>query len=137
MGLLDLFGKKDVAADLGARFPYYMKTEFVPYKLKSLERSSSSLLITVKNLTGEPVMGSIVVSVPRQLSVDSTGISKEKEIRLGSLSPNEQKETRFEIFSDVKTDKGEYTITVTAFVHYRDYAHILNSMRKRTVIEAV
>ena len=137
MGLLDLFGKKDVAADLGARFPYYMKTEFVPYKLKSMERSSSTLMVTVKNLTGEPVMGSIVVSVPRQLSVDSTGLSREKEIRLGSLSPNEQKETRFEIFSDVKTDRGEYTITVTAFVHYRDYAHILNSMRKRTVIEAI
>ncbi len=137
MGLLDLFGKKDVTADLGARFPYYMKTEFVPYKLRSLERSSSALIVTVRNLTGEPVMGSVVISVPRQLSVDSTGLSREKEIRFGSLLPNEQREARFEVFSDVKTDKGEYTITVTAFVHYRDYAHILNSMRKRAVIEAV
>lgn len=137
MGLLDIFGKKDVSADLAARFPYSVKTEFVPYHLKSRERSSSSLVVNLKNLTKEPVMGSVVVSVPRQLSMDQTGISKEKEVKLGMMSPDETKEARIEVYGDVGTEKGEYTITVTAFVHYRDYAHILNSVRKRVVVEAV
>lgn len=137
MGLLDIFGKKNVSDALGARFPYMMKTEFVPYKLRSRERSSSTLIVNLKNITGEPVMGSVVVSVPRQLSLDSTGLAKEKEVKLGSMAPNEEREAKIDVYSDVGTDKGEYTITVTSFVHYRDYAHILNSMRKRTVLEAV
>ncbi len=137
MGLFDLFGKKDVSADLSARFPYAMKTEFVPYRLRSRERSSSMLVVNLRNLTKEPVMGSIVVSVPKQLSIDPTGISKEKEVKLGTLGPEEEKESRIEIFGDVGTESGEYTITITSFVHYRDYAHVLNSMRKRTILEVV
>lgn len=137
LGLMDIFGKKDVSADLGARFPYYMETEFVPYKLKSRQRSSSLLMVTLKNLTNEPVMSSIVVSVPKQIRLDNTGMTTEKEIRLGMMAPNEKKQSHIELFSDVNTDKGEYTITITAFVHYRDYGHVLNEMRKRTVIESV
>ncbi len=137
MGLLDMFGKKDVSAGLGARFPYSIRTEFVPYRLRSVEKSSTTIFIRLKNLTGEAVMGSVVVSVPKQLSVDSTGLSNEKEVRLGMLAPGEERESRIEIYGDVRTEKGEYTVTVTSFVHYRDYAHILNSMRKRTVLEAV
>ena len=137
MGLLDLFGKKNVSDALGARFPYMMKTEFTPYHLKSRERSSSTLVVTLKNITGEPVMSSVVVSVPKQLSLDPTGLGKEKEVKLGALAPNEEKEAKIEIYGDVGTEKGEYTLTVTSFVHYRDYAHILNSMRKRAVLEAV
>lgn len=137
MGLLDIFGKKNVSDELSARFPYMMTTEYVPYKLKSRERSSSTLVVRLKNITGEPVMSSVVVSVPKQLSVDSTGLSKEREIKLGAMAKNEEKEARIEIYSDVGTEKGEYTVTVTSFVHYRDYSHILNSMKKRTVLEAV
>ncbi len=136
MGLLDIFGKKKVYAALGGRFPYSIRTEFVPYRLRSVERSSTTLYIRLKNLTEEAVMGSVVVSVPRQLSVDATGLSKEREIRLGMLAAGEERESRAEIYGDVRTEKGEYTVTVTSFVHYRDYAHILNSMRKRTVLEA-
>ncbi|HUB92477.1 MAG TPA: hypothetical protein VL945_00805 [Candidatus Saccharimonadales bacterium] len=137
MGLLDLFGKKNVADQLSVRFPYTMKTEFVPYKLRSREQSSSTLIVSLKNITGEPVMASVVVNVPKQLSVDQMGLAKEKEVKLGSMAANEEKQAKIDIYGGVGTDKGEYTLTVTSFVHYRDYAHILNSMRKRTVLEAV
>lgn len=137
MGIFDLFGKRDVSGSLGKKMPYAIRTEFVPYKLKAKERSSSSFVVTIKNLTGEPVVSSLVIDVPKQLSLDSTGISKQKELRLGTLSPDESKETKTEVFGDVGTDSGEYTITLTAFIHYRDYAHVLNAMKKRVVIEAV
>lgn len=137
MGIFDLFGKKDVTTDLGRTLPYSISTEFSPFKLRANNRGSSTLSINLKNMTNEPVMSSVVVQVPDRVSLDSTGLAKEKEVRLGTLAPNEAKESRIEIFSNSGTDKGEYTVTITAFIHYRDYAHVLNAMKKRTVLEAV
>jgi hypothetical protein len=137
MGIFDLFGKKDVATDLRKQLPYNVSTEFVPYKLKANNRGSSTLVIGLKNMTQEPVMGSVVVEVPERVSLDTTGMSREKEVRLGTLAPNENKEARVDIFSSSGTDRGEYTVTITAFIHYRDYAHVLNAMKKRAIIEAV
>jgi len=137
MGIFDLFGKKDVATDLGKQLPFNINTEFVPYKLKANMRGSSTLIINLKNMTQEPVMSSVVVEVPDRVSLDTTGIAKQKEVRIGTLAPNENKEAKIEVYGGAGTDKGEYTITITAFIHYRDYAHVLNAMKKRTLIEAV
>jgi hypothetical protein len=137
MGIFDLFGKKDVGTDLRKQLPYNITTEFVPYKLKANNRGSATLIVGLKNMTQEPVTSSVVVEVPDRISLDTTGIAREKEVRLGNLAPNESREAKVEIFSGSGTDKGEYTITITAFIHYRDYAHVLNAMKKRTVVEAV
>ncbi len=137
MGIFDLFGKKDVGTDLRKQLPYNITTQFVPYKLKANSRGSTTLLVNLKNMTESPVTSSVVVEVPERISLDSTGMSKEKEVRLGTLGPNESKEAKVEIFSSAGTDKGEYTLTITAFIHYRDYAHVLNAMKKRTILEAV
>lgn len=137
MGIFDLFGKKDVGTDLRKQLPYNITTEFVPYKLKANTRGSTTLVVNLKNMTESPVTSSVVVEVPERISLDSTGMSKEKEVRLGTLAPNESKDAKVEIFSSAGTDKGEYTLTITAFIHYRDYAHVLNAMKKRTILEAV
>lgn len=137
MGIFDLFGKKDVGNDLRRQLPYNITAEFVPYKLRANNRSSSTLVINIKNMTQEPVMGSVVVEVPDRVSMDTTGLAREKEVRMGTLGPSESKEAKIEIYSGSGTDKGEYTITITAFIHYRDYAHVLNAMKKRAMIEAV
>ncbi len=137
MGIFDLFGKKDVANELRKPLPYSISAEFVPYKLKANCRGSSTLVIGLKNMTQEPVMSSVVIEVPESVSLDTTGIAKEKEVRLGTLAPNESREARVEIFGGAGTDKGEYTVLITAFIHYRDYAHVFNAMKKRTTIEAI
>ncbi len=137
MGIFDLFGKRDVATDLRKALPYSISTEFVPYKLKSNSRGSTTLRVGLKNMTQEPVISSVVVQVPDRISLDSTGIAKEKEVRLGTLAPGEAKDAKIEVFGGAGTDKGEYTVTITAFIHYRDYAHVLNAMKKRTTVEAV
>lgn len=137
MGIFDLFGKRDVASDLGKQAPYGIKIELIPYKLRANQRSSSMLVASIKNMTIEPVMGSIVIEVPKQLSLDQTGMATQKEVRLGMMAANEEKQQRIDIYSDIGTDKGEYTVTLTAFVHYRDYGHVLNAVRKRYVIESV
>lgn len=137
MGIFDLFGKKDVTTDLGRQLPYSVGTGFSPFKLKANNRSSSTLTVNLKNLTNEAVMSSVVVEVPERVSLDSTGTAREKEVRLGMLAPNEQREAKIEVYSNSGTDKGEYTLTITAFIHYRDYGHVLNAMKKRAVVEAV
>jgi hypothetical protein len=137
MGILDIFGKKEVADELSGKVPFMIRTEFTPYRLKSKERSTVSFNINLKNLTGEPVMSSVVVELPRQLSFDSIGASKQKEVRLGTMAKDEEKSTSIDIFSGTGTDSGTYTITLTAFIHYRDYAHVINEVRKRVVLEVV
>jgi hypothetical protein len=137
MGIFGLFGKKDVKADLGKALPYSITTSFTPYRLQANTRSSATLSVNIKNLTNEPVMASVVFEVPDKLSLDQTGFVKQKEIRIGTLGPNEERESRAEVFGSVGTDKGEYTLGITAFVHYRDYAHVLNAAKKRTVLQVV
>lgn len=137
MGFFDLFGKKDVSKDLVKQLPYSIRTELVPYKMKANVRSSSSLRISLRNQTEEPVVSSVVVEVPERISLDESGFAKQKEVRLGTLAPKEEKDAIISLFGDSGTDKGEYTISITAFIHYRDYAHVLNAMKKRTIVEAV
>ncbi|MDE1860483.1 MAG: hypothetical protein KGH72_02080 [Candidatus Micrarchaeota archaeon] len=137
MGIFDLFGKKDVTDALQKQLPYNIKTEFVPYKLKANSRSNSTLFVNIKNMTNEPVLSSVVIEVPDTLSFDQTGLQKAKEVRLGTLAPNEAKDARIDVFSGPATEKGDYTVTITAFIHYRDYAHVLNAMKKRNLLQVV
>ena len=137
MKLFNLFGKKNVSDELSKAAPYRIITEFVPYKLYANRKSVSSLIIRLRNNTSEPLMTSLVIEVPKQLSMDEMGLLKSKEIRVGDIAPNEDKELKADIFGGTGTDKGEYTISVTAFAHYRDYGHVLNAMKKRTSIEVV
>jgi len=65
------------------------------------------------------------------------GLANTKEIRIGELAPNEEKEVRADIYSNSGTEKGEYTLVLTAFAHYRDYGHVLNAMKKRSIVEVV
>jgi hypothetical protein len=137
MKILDLFGKKDSATELGRTLPYRVTSEFVPYKLYANRKSSTLLMMRLKNLTNEAVLSSIVVEVPKGLSVDEVGLAAAKEVRVGTLGPGEEKETRVEIHGDAGTDKGEYTLSITAFIHYRDYGHVLNAMKKKAVLEVI
>lgn len=137
MKLSDLFGKKNVAQELGKVSPFQILTEFVPYKLYSDRKSSVTLSVKLKNLTTEPLMTSVVVKLPKQISFDQMGLNHEKEVRLGDLAANDEKESRIEVYGGPSVEKGEYTMNITAFAHYRDYAHVINAVSKRTSIEVV
>ncbi|MDE1873503.1 MAG: hypothetical protein KGI04_00060 [Candidatus Micrarchaeota archaeon] len=137
MKILDLFGKKDSAAEVGRSLPYQVSSEFIPFRLYANRKGSSMLLMRLKNLTAESVLSSVVVQVPKGLSLDETGLSGAKELRVGTLAPGEEKQVRADIYGDTATDKGEYTLSITAFIHYRDYGHVLNAMKKKAVLEVV
>jgi len=94
MKILDLFGKKDASEELGKTLPYRITTEFTPFKLFANRKNSVLLMMRLKNMTTEPVLSSIVVEMPKGLSFDETGISNAKEIRIGTLAPNEERSRR-------------------------------------------
>jgi uncharacterized membrane protein len=131
------FGKKNVSEDLTKKSPYRIMTEWMPYKLYSGKKSTSSLTIKLKNMTGEALLTSVVAEVPKQLGFDEIGLTKQKEVRLGYLAPEEEKEVRIDVYNSSGADPGDYTVSLTAIAHYRDYGHILNAIRKRAMISVV
>jgi len=137
MAIFNIFGKKDSSSDLMKSLPYKLFYEWVPYKLYSDRKSSSSLFLRVRNLTKDILLTSIVVELPKQLSFDEIGVSKEREVRLGELQPNEEKEARIDVFNGMNADPGDYTVLLTAIAHYRDYGHVINALKKRTTISVV
>jgi uncharacterized membrane protein len=137
MGIFNIFGKKDVSAELVQASPYRISTEWVPYRLYANRQNSVSLMVKVKNMTSEVLLTSVVAELPKQLGFDEMRVAKERELRLGKMAPNEEREVRFEVFSDINSDAGEYTVTVTSIAHYLDYGHVINAVKKRTTVGVV
>jgi uncharacterized membrane protein len=137
MAIFNLFGKKDVSKELVKGSPYRLFTEWVPYKLYANKNSSCTLNVKLKNMTNESLLTSVVVELPDTLGFDHMGMVKQKELRIGDMGPNEEKEIGLEVFGGLGSDAGEYTITLTAMAHYRDYGHIINAVKKRTTLQVV
>lgn len=137
MGILDLFGKKDVSDDLTKKIPYAIRYRFNPYRLVANRNNSIMLILNIKNLSSEPLMTSVVIKVPKALGFDQTGLGAVREIRVGNIASKEEKELTAELFGRTQTSPGEYKMLVTAFSHYRDYAHILNSETKKISLRVV
>ncbi|HUC38593.1 MAG TPA: hypothetical protein VL944_00495 [Candidatus Acidoferrum sp.] len=136
MGFFNLFGKKDVS-DLTVNSPFRLSTVWVPYTLYANRNNSATLNVKIKNMTGEPLLTSFVVELPKPLGFDKAGITKEREVRIGEMAPNEEKEVGVEVFGGIKSDAGEYTVALTAIAHYRDYGHVINAVKKRTTLKVV
>src|ERR1700685_3034333 len=131
MGILDIFGKKDSAKAVTNGPPYSVATELVPYKLYAKKQSSATLIVKVRNLTKEVLLTSVVVETPGKIGFDEMMVSKQKELRVGDLQPDESKEVKFTLFTSMGSDAGQYTLTLDTIAHYRDYTHVLNSVKKR------
>jgi uncharacterized membrane protein len=137
MGLLDLFGKRDVSDELTRKVPYSLTLQLHPLRLSANRSDSVMLKISLSNVSNEPILTSIVISVPKKLGLDQTGLQQIREIRLGELSKGEAKTVNVEIYGSMKTDSAEYPIEVTAISHYRNYAYVLNSEKKKAMLRAV
>lgn len=137
MAIFNLFGKKDVSTELTKNSPYRIATEWTPYRLYANRKNSCTLSVRIKNVTAEPLLTSMVVELPQPLSFDQTGIAKQREVRIGEMAAGEEKELGVDVYGSVNSDPGDYTISLTAIAHYRDYGHIINAVKKRTSLEVV
>lgn len=132
MGILEMFGKKDVGDSLVRKIPYSLKARFNPYRLSLKDKSPVDLILEIENLRKEePLLTSVVIRVPKALGLDSMGLNQIREIRMGYMKPEESKNLRIEIYPAARAKPALYPILITAFCHYRDYSHILNSEKKR------
>ena len=120
-----------------AGLPFNISTSLRPVRLNARKESALELLVTVKNVTGSPVMASISAEVPASLGFDNLGMTKIKEIRIGQLEAHKEKTVSFSVCSSSKTAPGTYSVLVTVNHHYRDYSHVQNYAKKPVEIRAV
>ncbi len=137
MGILeDLVGKgQEEPARPG--LPFNVTTALRPVRLSARKESSLELLVTIKNVSGEPVMASATCEVPKSIGFENVGMTRIKEIRMGSLEPQTEKTVSFSICSSSLTPPGTYSVLLSVNQHYRDYSHVLNYARKTVEIRAV
>ncbi len=131
-----IFGKGKASSDSG-RLPYALSFEWIPYKLFYGRKSSTTLFLRVKNIGSEDYLTSLEIELPDKLGFDAMSLSKKKQIKLGVLKQQEEREQRIEVNNSINAEKGEYTVTIRATAHYGDYEHVINSITKRTTISVV
>jgi uncharacterized membrane protein len=137
MGILDsIFGK--IMQDKGTpKVPFAITTSFRPMRLSSRVSNYVDLLLGLKNLGQNQKMCSVVIELPKQLGFDSIGLHKTKELRLGAINGGETKNLAVQIHANSQTPPGLYRLKITVYEHYRDYAHVLNSVSKTIELRVV
>jgi len=135
MGILDLFGKKEVPANGDSI--YNIKWEMHPLRLEANKNDYIDLDLELVNTFGREALTSIIITVPKPLGLDQSSLSQEREIRLGQVMPGEKIEKKVRIYTNQRTDKGVYNIRVHAISHYHDYAYVLNEARKTIPLRVV
>ncbi len=132
MGFLDeLLGKKEEEPQRPG-LPFNIKTSLRPVRLTAKKESCLEVDVTVKNVGKDAAMTSLSLELPKALGFENLGITKIKEIRIGSLPPQKERVVGFSVCSNYKTPAGTYSVLLTVNQHYRDYKHIVN-YAKRTV----
>lgn len=146
MGILDRVlgtgGKKDAApvpspAAASKGSPFAIATSFRPLRLNARNDASVDFVVDLSNISGLPQMCSLVVELPASLGFDGVGLHKTKELRLGMLDAEAKKQVVVGIAGSNQTPAGLYRLKVTAYSHYRDYAHVLNSVSKTVELRVV
>lgn len=139
MGIFDsLLGKpKQEEAPDAKNIPFSMASTLRPVRLRARAENSCELILHLKNISNSTQMCSILVELPKSLGFDTVGLHKTKELRLGSLEAGKERDVSITINANNQTPAGTYRLFVTAYSHYRDYSHVLNSIRKAVEIRAV
>jgi len=133
MGFFDFFGKKPVAG------PYIFDLEcsFHPFRLPSHQSDFVVLEVKVRNNSDQEFLTSVVAVLPRELGFEKIGLQQEHESRLGILKPGEERFVKIPVWATPKTPQGLYRVKVFAISHYRDYAHVLNEVKRTLELRVV
>ena len=133
MGLVDtLLGGKEGEGDL----PFGIKTSFRPFRLSAHRNEKVDLILVISNPGGKSKLASLTVAVSNGLGLNSTGLKRTDEMRVGEIGPGEEKEITIEIYGSSQTKEGNYRIGVVVYEHYRDYQHVINSVKKIVELRA-
>lgn len=119
--------------------PFNVSVSFSPLRLSAMNRSSVSLSVKIKNVSGQVQLVSVDALLPRDslLGFDPACINKASEKRVGELKPGESVEASMTVFSSNQTKDGNYPVEVTVYSHYIGYDKVLSYLKKSTSIRAV
>ena len=132
----NIFEKKD--QDLsGKNVPYIISTEMSPYRLYANKPNSLILFVKIKNLTKDPLLTSLEIKLPNKLGLNENTLLKEKKLQIGEIEPRKEKEAKIEIFGNINTDIGEYSVNLSVISHFRDYQHVLNRITKPLSVKVI
>ena len=116
MGILELFGKKDAT---GSEPAYDLSIQMHPIRLRANAADYADLTITVTSKFNKELLTSLVVVIPKELGLDQSALSHQREVRFGMLGAGEQKQLKLQIY---------------AIAHYRDYSYVMNEVLKKADI---
>lgn len=116
---------------------YRIATELVPYRLNANKINSVILFVRVKNITKDSLLTSLDLTAPSNLGFNENLLLKQKQINIGEILPNNEKELKIEIFGNTETDQGEYTLNINTIAHFRDYSHVINSITKSIILKVI
>lgn len=133
MALLDLFGKKP-ASDASV---YDVEYSIHPVRLRSHSSDYAQMEVRITNASAGDALTSCIIAVPKGLGFEGSGLSQQREIRLGLMRPGESKRVPVRLWANQRTQPGEYPVKIYVIAHYRDYGHVLNEVRKAFSLRAV
>jgi uncharacterized membrane protein len=143
MGILDsILGKEDAPsaqASGNAANPFAVSLSFAPLRLAANKASSVSLVVKVKNISGDAQIVSVDALLPKNVMVgfDPACINKAVEKRVGELKAGESKDVSINVWSNNQTKEGTYPVDVTVFSHYIGYDKVVSYIKKNTTLRAV
>jgi uncharacterized membrane protein len=132
MGLFELFGKKSVVGPA----VYSLSCSVHPFRLAAHKNEAVDLEVDLQNAADKELLTSVVVEVQKPLALDSTGLTNQRELRLGPLQPGERKQLKIALYSNPRVAPGAYDVAVFAIEHYRDYGHVINEVKKTLSVRA-
>lgn len=117
--------------------PYDVKIEFSPLRMKKGDEKPTQMLINVRNMEKEDNLTSVVIEIPKEMGFDRTGAVNRKEIRIGTLKYNEEKNFQIELYPNYRAESGTYEVAIKANKHYRGYSHIIDTSQKTISLRIV
>ena len=119
--------------------PFNVSVSFSPLRLSAMNRSSVTLNVKIKNVSGAPQLVSVDALLPKDslLGFDPACINKAAEKRVGELKAGDSIEANLTIWSSNQTKEGNYPVEITVFSHYIGYDKVLSYLKKSTAIRAV
>lgn len=112
-----------------------INTYMHPFRLNLKDKAPVELKIELKNRSDEDKMVSVVLDLPKALSLDKSGISSDSEKRLGMLKPKEEKVLYYQIYPKNKTGIGRYTGELKLNEHYRNYNYVIKEYKKKIEVK--
>lgn len=112
-----------------------IKVAFFPFRMYLKRKEPVELVIEIKNNSDKTKLLSMQLAASRVLSLDTSGINKGAEQKIGELAPGQSTKLKYEVFAKPTADYGEYPVRVKVFEHYNSYDYIMQEYTKNVKLK--